>query len=170
MGIDADSGLALAKALTASGSALPLSGTVFVSVSNRDKRAILFPAKRLAELGFRLAATSGTAAVLSRAGIPVEPVAKVTEGEPNVVDLIRERKVDLVVNTPYGRGPRTDGYFIRTAAATAGIPCITTLPGVMAAVRGIEALRRRSPAPRSLQEYLAENGAAVDRSAAGGAG
>jgi carbamoyl-phosphate synthase large subunit len=156
MGIDADPGRALAKALVASGSGLPTKGAVFVSVANRDKRAIVFPARRLADLGFRLLATGGTAGVLQRAGIPVERVAKVSEGPNHVADLIRGGKVDLVVNTPFGRGPRTDGYFIRTASAAAGVPCITTLPGVFAAVRGIEALRGRPSEPRSIQEYHAE--------------
>jgi carbamoyl-phosphate synthase large subunit len=156
MGIDADPGWALAKALVASGSGLPTEGSAFLSVANRDKRAIVFPARRLADLGFRLLATGGTAGVLQRAGIPVERVAKVSEGPNNVADLIRGGKIDLVVNTPFGRGPRTDGYFIRTAAATAGVPCITTLPGVFAAVRGIEALRGRPTEPRSIQEYHAE--------------
>ncbi len=156
MGIDEDPGLALAKALVASGIPLPQKGTVFVSVSNRDKRAILLPAEQLAALGFRLVATGGTAAVLSRAGIPVERVAKVSEGSPNVVDLIRSGEVDLVINTPYGRGSRSDGYHIRTASVSAGIPCITTLPGVMAALRGIEAMRTTTSEPRSLQEYHAD--------------
>jgi carbamoyl-phosphate synthase large subunit len=156
MGIDADPGVALAKALVAAGASLPAAGTVFVSVANRDKRAIVFPAKRLADLGFSLIATGGTAGVLQRAGIPVERVTKVSEGGPSVVDLIREGRVDLIVNTPFGRGPRTDGYFIRTAAASAGVPCITTLQGVFAAVRGIEALRGGPTEPRSIQEYHAE--------------
>jgi carbamoyl-phosphate synthase large subunit len=156
MGIDLESGSALAKALVSSGSGLPTSGTVFVSVSNRDKRSIVFPAKQLASLGFRLIATRGTAAVLSRAGIPVERAYKVAEDGPSVVDLIHDSQVDLIINTPYGRGPRSDGYYIRTAAASAGIPCITTLPGVMAALRGIEALRGGASEPRSLQEYHAE--------------
>ena len=112
-----------------------------MSVANRDKRAIVFPAKRLADLGFSLLATSGTAGVLRRAGVPVEAVAKVSESEDNVAELIRSGRVDLVINTPFGRGPRTDGYHIRTAAAAAGVPCVTTLPGAFAAVRGIEALR-----------------------------
>jgi carbamoyl-phosphate synthase large subunit len=129
---------------------------VFISVANRDKRAVVFPAKRLADLGFRLLATRGTAAVLSRAGIEVTPVLKMSEGRPNVVDLIHEGTVDLVINTPFGRGPRTDGYEIRTATATAGVPCITTLQGALAAVQGIEALRSHSAPPRSLQEYQAE--------------
>ena len=153
MGIDADSGMALAKAMVAAGHALPAGGTVFISVANRDKRAIVFPAKRLSDLGFRLLATGGTAGVLQRAGIPVERVAKVSEGPDNVADLIRGGQVDLVVNTPFGRGARTDGYFIRTAAAAAGVPCITTLPGVFAAVRGIEALRGDPTEPRSIQEH-----------------
>ncbi len=155
MGIDADPGAALAKALVATGAGLPSSGTVFVSVANRDKRAIVLPAQRLAQLGFRLLATRGTAAVLERAGVPVERVAKVSEGPENVAELIRAGKVDLVINTPFGRGARTDGYYIRTAAAAARVPCITTLPGVFAALRGIEALRAGASSPRSLQEHHA---------------
>ncbi|TMK47510.1 MAG: carbamoyl-phosphate synthase large subunit [Actinobacteria bacterium] len=153
MGVDREPGTALAKALVASGAALPRNGTVFVSVSNRDKRAILFPAKRLADMGFRLLATKGTAGVLRRAGIDVTKVDKVSEGTPSVIDMIEEGRVDLVINTPFGRGPRTDGYHIRTAAWQAGIPCVTTLPGVLAAIRGIEALRDGPTEPRSLQEY-----------------
>jgi carbamoyl-phosphate synthase large subunit len=153
MGIDADPGVALAKALVASGAGLPTSGTAFVSVANRDKRAIVFAARRLWEMGFRMLATGGTAGVLARAGIPVERVAKVSEASSSVADLIKNGSVDLVINTPFGRGSRTDGYFIRTASAAAGVPCITTLPGVFAAVRGIEALRGPRTEPRSLQEY-----------------
>jgi carbamoyl-phosphate synthase large subunit len=160
MGIDADPGVALAKALVSSGAGLPTSGTAFVSVANRDKRAIVFAARRLADLGFRLLATGGTAGVLGRAGIAVERVAKVSEGSPSVVDLIQAGRVDLVINTPFGRAPRTDGSRIRIAAAAAGVPCITTLPGVMAAVHGIEALRPGPTEPRSLQEYHAAAAAA----------
>jgi carbamoyl-phosphate synthase large subunit len=153
MGIDQDSGSALAKALVSSGATLPAAGTVFVSVANRDKRAIAFPARRLSELGFRLLATRGTAGVLERAGIAVERVDKVSEGSPNVADMIAGGEVDLVINTPFGRSPRTDGYYIRTAAARAGIPCITTLPGVLAALRGIEALREDPAEPLAIQDY-----------------
>jgi carbamoyl-phosphate synthase large subunit len=155
MGTSDDLGLALAKAMIGAGAGLPRSGTVFVSVANRDKRAIILPAQRLAQLGFRLIATRGTAAVLSRAGIPVSSVRKRSEGHPNVVDIIEAGKVDLIVNTPFGREPRGDGYFIRTAAAAAGIPCITTIPGVVAAVQGIEALGADGHLPRSLQELHA---------------
>ncbi|MGH2651032.1 MAG: carbamoyl-phosphate synthase large subunit, partial [Actinomycetota bacterium] len=153
MGIASDLGVALARAQAATGAALPEKGTVFVSVSNRDKRAILFPVKRLADLGFRILATRGTAGLLSRAGVPVSPVAKVIEGSPNAADLILAGEIDLVINTPFGRGPRGDGYFIRTAAARAGVPCITTLPGAFAAVQGIEAIARAEEEPRCLQEY-----------------
>ena len=155
MGIDVDSGMALAKAMVAAGHALPTTGTVFVSVANRDKRSIVFPAKRLADLGFRILATRGTAGVLQRAGIPVATVAKVSEDADNVAGLIRAGVVDLVINTPFGRAPRTDGSLIRTAAAAAGVPCITTLPGAFAALRGIEALRGEPTIPISIQEHHA---------------
>jgi len=155
MGIDVDSGMALAKAMVAAGHALPTTGTVFVSVANRDKRSIVFPAKRLADLGFRILATRGTAGVLQRAGIPVAMVSKVSEDADNVAGLIRAGVVDLVINTPFGRAPRTDGSLIRTAAAAAGVPCITTLPGAFAALRGIEALRGEPTIPISIQEHHA---------------
>jgi carbamoyl-phosphate synthase large subunit len=153
MGVASDLGVALAKAQAGTGSPLPHKGTVFVSAANRDKRAIVFPIKRLAELGFDILATRGTAGLLARSGIDVSCVAKVSEGHPNAADLIVSGAVDLVINTPFGRGPRSDGYFIRTAAATAGVPCVTTLPGVFAAVQGIESMSRAVEEPRSLQEY-----------------
>src|SRR4051812_8516479 len=155
MGIDGRLGPAMAKALTSTGTGLPSAGTAFVSVANRDKRAIVVPAARLADLGFTLLATRGTAAVLARNGIPVTPVRKRSEGGPNVVDLIRAGRIDIVVNTPFGRGPRTDGSEIRMAAAAAGIPCVTTLPGALAALHGIESLHRPLPPPRPLQDYHA---------------
>ena len=129
---------------------------MFVSVANRDKRSIVLPARRLAALGFEILATRGTAGLLARAGVAVKTVLKRSEGSPNAADLISGGAVDLVINTPFGRGPRTDGYSIRTAAAKAGVPCITTIPGVLAAVQGIEALRSGGCRPRSLQEYHAE--------------
>jgi carbamoyl-phosphate synthase large subunit len=155
MGIATLLGPALAKAQDATGMALPTSGTVFISVANRDKRSVVLPARRLAEIGFAVLATRGTGAVLGRAGVPVAIVRKRSEGSPNAEDLIADGKVDLVINTPFGRGPRTDGYFIRTAAVRAGVPCITTVPGIMAAVQGIEAERLGRPEPVSLQEYHA---------------
>jgi carbamoyl-phosphate synthase large subunit len=155
MGIAHGLGLALAKAQEATGAALPLKGTVFVSVANRDKRSVLLPSRRLADLGFQLMATRGTAAVLARAGIPVTAVPKRSEGSPNVEDMIQAGQIDLVINTPFGRVPRSDGSYIRTAAARVGVPCITTIPGFLAAVQGIEALRGDRATPRSLQEYHA---------------
>jgi carbamoyl-phosphate synthase large subunit len=155
MGVAADLGLALAKAQEATGAALPTSGTVFISVANRDKRAVRWPAKRLHELGFRLLATRGTAAVLARVGVPAETIPKRAEGHPGAPELIAAGQVDMVINTPFGREPRTDGYFIRTAAVARGIPCVTTVPGILAALQGIEALRSGGAVPRPLQEYHA---------------
>jgi len=155
MGVARDLGVALAKAQLATGASLPTKGTVFVSVANRDKRAIVFPVKRLADLGFHVVATRGTAGLLARSGIDVSCVAKVSEGHPNAADLIAAGRVDLVVNTPFGREPRSDGWSIRTAAAAAGIPCVTTLPGAFAAVQGIEAAIHGGGEPNSLQEYHA---------------
>ncbi|WP_436500146.1 carbamoyl-phosphate synthase large subunit [Actinokineospora sp. HUAS TT18] len=153
MGIDASFGKAFAKSQTASYGSLPTEGKVFVSVANRDKRAMVFPVKRLADLGFEILATSGTAEVLRRNGIPCTVVRKHFEGDDNIVDLIREGGVDMVINTPYGNhGPRVDGYEIRTAAVSRDIPCITTIQGAAAAVHGIEALIRDDIGVRSLQD------------------
>ena len=163
MGIASDLGTALAKAQEATGAALPQRGTAFISVANRDKRAVLLPARRLAELGFEMLATRGTAALMARAGVRVTPVLKRSEGSPNAEDLIAAGRVDLVINTPFGRGPRTDGSFIRTEAVRAGVPCITTVPGILAAVQGIEALRSGSQVPVPLQEYHAARPAAGER-------
>ena len=143
MGIDTAFGPAFAKSQTASYGSLPTSGTVFVSVANADKRAMVFPTKRLADLGFRIVATEGTAAMLRRNGMDVTVVRKHFQGPDNVVDAIRAGRIDLVINTPYGHsGTRTDGYEIRTAAVAADIPCITTVAGAAAAIQGIEALIR----------------------------
>ncbi len=152
MGVSSDLGTALAKTQEATGAALPTAGSVFVSVANRDKRSIVLPVSRLAQMGFGIVATRGTASVLGRAGVPVRAVPKRSEGSPNAPDLIEAGEVQLVINTPFGRGARTDGYFIRTAAVRAGVPCITTIPGLIAAVQGIEAMARGPGEPRSLQE------------------
>ncbi|MGV0625782.1 carbamoyl-phosphate synthase large subunit [Mycolicibacter minnesotensis] len=159
MGIDRDFGTAFAKSQTAAYGSLPAQGTVFVSVANHDKRSLVFPVKRLADLGFRVLATEGTAEMLRRNGIPCELVRKHFE-EPtgdaplaSAVDAIRAGEVDLVINTPYGNsGPRVDGYEIRAAAVSMNIPCITTVQGAAAAVQGIEAGIRGDIGVRSLQE------------------
>ncbi|RDI22183.1 carbamoyl-phosphate synthase large subunit [Lentzea flaviverrucosa] len=141
MGIDSSFGKAFAKSQTASYGSLPTSGKVFVSFANRDKRAMIFPVKRLADLGFQVLATTGTAEVLKRNGIPCTEVRKHFEGEGNVVDMIMAGEIDMIFNTPYGNsGPRIDGYEIRTAAVAKDIPCVTTIQGAAAAVHGIEAL------------------------------
>jgi carbamoyl-phosphate synthase large subunit len=153
MGIDESFGKAFAKSQTASYGSLPTSGKVFVSVANRDKRAMVFPVKRLADLGFEVLATSGTAEVLRRNGIPCTVVRKHFEGKDNVVDLIHSGAVDMVINTPYGNhGPRVDGYEIRTAAVAKDIPCVTTIQGAAAAVHGIEALIRDEIGVQPLQD------------------
>ncbi|MBV9319575.1 MAG: carbamoyl-phosphate synthase large subunit, partial [Mycobacterium sp.] len=159
MGIDRDFGSAFAKSQTAAYGSLPADGTVFVSVANRDKRSLVFPVKRLADLGFRVLATDGTAEMLRRNGIPCQVVRKHFE-EPSpdrpalsAVEAIRAGEVDMVINTPYGNsGPRIDGYEIRSAAVSVNIPCVTTVQGASAAVQGIEAGIRGDIDVRSLQE------------------
>ncbi|MGH3955448.1 MAG: carbamoyl-phosphate synthase large subunit [Mycobacterium sp.] len=162
MGIDADFGSAFAKSQTAAYGSLPKEGTIFVSVANRDKRSLVFPVKRLADLGFKVLATEGTAEMLRRNGIPCEEVRKhyesAGEGRPaqSAVDVIKSGKVAMVINTPYGNsGPRVDGYEIRSAAVSMNIPCITTVQGASAAVQGIEAGIRGDIGVRSLQELHA---------------
>ncbi|MGH2786165.1 MAG: carbamoyl-phosphate synthase large subunit [Actinomycetota bacterium] len=155
MGIDRTFGMAFAKAEEAADARLPRSGTVFVSVRDRDKRAIILPVKRLSSLGFRILATEGTGASLQRNGVPVEIVPKVGEGSPHVGDLIAAGEIALVINTPSGSGPRRDGDYIRTAAVRFGIPSITTLSAVQAAVQGIEEMLAAESSVMSLQEYNA---------------
>ncbi|GAB2674175.1 carbamoyl-phosphate synthase large subunit [Gordonia jinhuaensis] len=155
MGIDADFGRAFAKSQTAAYGSLPESGQVFVSVANKDKRAIIFPVKRLADLGFSVLATEGTAAVLRRNGIECTTVRKQfesAEGEQTIVDRIRAGDVALIINTPYGNsGPRVDGYEIRSAAVSKNVPCVTTVQGASAAVQGIEAAMNGGMGVLSLQ-------------------
>ncbi len=143
---------AFAKAERAAGRPLPVSGTAFLSVRDADKAAVVPIAEKLASLGFRLVATAGTSRALAEAGIEVVPLAKLFEAgeEPTVVDLIRRRRCDLVVNTPQGSAARRDGYRIREAALVARVPCITTLAGAAAAVEAIAGAR--ADAARSLQE------------------
>lgn len=160
MGFDKDFPHAFAKSQAAAFGGLPTSGTVFVSVADRDKRSIVFPVKRLAELGFQVLATAGTATVLRRNGIGATVVRKYSEGrgeagEPTIVDLITEGKVDLVVNSPSGQGARADGYEIRAATTAADKPIVTTVDQLAAAVQGIEAVLAGPFAVASLQEHTA---------------
>jgi len=159
MGIDATFGVAFAKSQVAAFSGgLPTRGTAFVSLANRDKRAAIFPIKRLSDLGFDIVATAGTADILQRNGIPARVIRKQfegtgAEGEPTSVDAINNGEIDLIINTPYGVGPRKDGYEIRTAAVLRGVPCITTVQGLAAAVQGIDSLLHDQAAVKSIQEH-----------------
>ena len=154
MGIASDFPTAFGKAQSAAGIALPREGTVFITVTDTDKPAATQLAARFHDLGFRIIATRGTAQAISRMGVPVTGINKIAEGSPHVVDYIRNREVDLVINTPTGSGARSDGYEIRTAAIRQGIPCVTTMTGASAAARAIFAQRERGPEPRSLQELM----------------
>jgi carbamoyl-phosphate synthase large subunit len=155
MGIDRSFGLAFAKSQAAAGNRLPASGTVFLSLADRDKAAGIGLARRFVELGFALAATAGTAAAIEADGLPVATVvAKVGEGSgADAVDLISSGKVDLVVNTPRGRGPRADGAHIRRAATRHRVACITTVAAARAAAAGIGERAAHRPEVRPLQEY-----------------
>jgi carbamoyl-phosphate synthase large subunit len=162
MGFDKVFGTAFAKAQTAAYGSLPLEGKIFVSVANRDKRHMIFPIKQLADMGFEILATAGTAEVLRRNGVAATVVRKHSEGpgpdgEPTVVGRILAREIALVINTPHGStsggSPRLDGYEIRTAAIVTDIPCITTVQGLGAAVQGMEAMRRGEIGVRSLQDW-----------------
>jgi carbamoyl-phosphate synthase large subunit len=157
MGIDRAFGHAFAKSQTAAYGSLPISGKIFVSVANRDKRGMIFPVKRLADLGFEIVATSGTGEVLRRHGIDCEIVPRHYEHDDprNAIQLIESGEVGLVINTPQGPGARMDGYEIRSAAVAHDVPCITTVPGASAAVMGIEALIRGEMTVRPLQELHA---------------
>jgi carbamoyl-phosphate synthase large subunit len=161
MGIDADFGTAFAKAQSAAyAGGLPTKGTVFVTVANRDKRAMIFPVKRLADLGFEIVATEGTADVLHRNGVAATVVRKHSagrgpEGQLTSVDRILAGEIDMVVNTPSGPAARNDGYEIRAAAVAMDRPIITTVQELGAAVHGIEALGQGTLGVRSLQDWHA---------------
>ena len=164
MGIDADFPRAFAKSQDAAYGGLPSTGTVFVSVADRDKRAIVLPMLRMSQLGFDIVATEGTAEVLARNGIPATTVRKyfmgqtVVEGEPSIVDLINDGKIDIVINTPSGRSARADGFEIRTATVAADKPLFTTIAQVGAAVAAFE-VPRGGMRVRSLQNYAADRAA-----------
>ena len=158
MGIDSVFGTAYAKSQAGAYGPLPTKGRAFISVANRDKRSMIFPARELVAHGFELLATSGTAEVLKRNGINATVVRKQSEGtgpngEKTIVQLIHDGEVDLIVNTPYGTGGRLDGYDIRTAAVARSVPCLTTVQALAAAVQGIDALNRGDVGVRSLQEH-----------------
>ncbi len=154
MGIDEAFPIAFAKSQIGAGTKLPETGTVFISMAEMRKRAIVEPARRLTQLGFKLIATSGTARVLQDAGIEVAVVKKLQEGRPNLLDHMANGEVQLIFNTPSGKGARTDEGRIRAAAVSYGVPCVTTLPGCIAMVQALEALGK-TPVPevRALQDW-----------------
>jgi len=169
MGVAADFGDAYARAQGGTGTlTLPTGGTVFVSVADRDKRAVVLVARRLVDLGLDLVATDGTARVLQRWGVPVTRVGKITDGDDTVVRGLRDGSIDLVLNTPFGADARGDGILIRQTAVSQGVPCVTTVAGMSAALLGVEALQRPGFAVRSLQDRHAAVAARVADRTGGG--
>jgi len=153
MGLDSELGVAYAKSQMAAGGPLPMSGTVFISVSDAHKKEVAAVARQFVDLGFQIIATSGTASVLEAAGLKVQRIAKLSEGRPNAVDLLKNREVHLVINTPAGQNPRADEVRIRTTAVYTNTPIMTTLSGAKAAALGIAALRKSGYDVKTLQEY-----------------
>ncbi|MDQ6622241.1 MAG: ATP-grasp domain-containing protein, partial [Verrucomicrobiota bacterium] len=155
MGIDADLGLAYAKAQMAAPPPLPRAGNVFISVKDTDKERVVPLARDYIALGFGVIATSGTATTLQEAGVPVTRVFKLREGRPHVLDRIKNGDVQLIINTPSGKIPREDEIKMRTGARTLKIPIITTMRAAQASVRGIASLQKSSLQVKTLQEYHA---------------
>jgi carbamoyl-phosphate synthase large subunit len=153
MGLDAELGIAYAKSQMAANSPLPSSGRVFISVSDMHKPYAADVARQYAELGFELLATNGTATVLEAAGLKVQRIHKLTEGRPNAIDFLKNKEIQLVINTPAGQSPRADEVKIRTTAVYTGTPIMTTLSGARAAALGIAALRKNGYAVKTVQEY-----------------
>jgi len=159
MGIDTDFASAFAKSQLAALSRLPSRGTVFVSVAERDRQAVVPISRRLSTLGFRLIGTSGTVGTLLQHGIDVTTIRKIREGRPNLLDHLANGTIDLIVNTPSGKGARTDEGRIRASAVSHGVPCITTIAGARAAVAAMERLREGKLNVYALQDLLSNVGA-----------
>jgi carbamoyl-phosphate synthase large subunit len=153
MGLDSDLGVAYAKAQMAANSPLPLRGKVFISIADAHKKDLVEVAKSYLDLGFELVATDGTAARLEAAGLKVERTLKVLQGRPNIVDLLKNKEIQLVINTPSGAAPREDEVRIRTTAVITGTPIMTTISGAKAAALGIAALQRQGYSVKTIQEY-----------------
>jgi carbamoyl-phosphate synthase large subunit len=156
MGHAAHFGHAFAKAQTAAGNDLPQSGTIFISVNDFDKGAAMKVARDLYNMGFAITATRGTAAMLQRIGVPAQPVNKVSEGSPHIVEAIQHGEISLIINTPLGPAAHSDGKAIRMAAARLGVPLLTTLSATAAAVNGIKAVKAKGLTVRSLQVHHGE--------------
>jgi carbamoyl-phosphate synthase large subunit len=153
MGLDADLGIAYAKSQMAAGASLPLKGQVFISVSDAHKSGAADLARQFHEMGFQIVCTNGTATVLEEAGLQVRRIFKLNEGRPTAVDLLKNKEIQLVINTPSGAAPRADEVKIRSTAVMTGTPIMTTISGARAAAMGIAALRKQGYAVRTLQEY-----------------
>jgi carbamoyl-phosphate synthase large subunit len=153
MGLDSDLGVAYAKAQMAANSPLPLSGKVFISIADAHKKDLVEVAQSYLALGFELVATDGTAARLEAAGLKVDRTLKVLQGRPNIVDLLKNKEIQLVINTPSGAAPREDEVRIRTTAVITGTPIMTTISGAKAAALGIAALQRQGYSVKTIQEY-----------------
>ena len=153
MGIDEKFGAAFAKAQLGAGQKLISAGTVFISVQDQDKNAVLPVARKFFEIGFSIVATRGTSSFLLENGIGNRCINKVSMGRPHVADAIKNGEIQLVVNTGTGEEPRQDGYMIRRAALKFNIPYVTTVAGAMAMARGIAAFKESDLAVKSLQEY-----------------
>ena len=153
MGLDGDLGIAYAKSQMAANAPLPLRGRVFISVSDAHKADAVQVAREFQGLGFELIATAGTATVLEKAGLKVQRISKLSEGRPNAIDLLKNKEVQLVINTPAGQVPRADEVKIRTTAVYTGTPIMTTLSGAKAAALGIAALKKSGYGVQTLQEY-----------------
>jgi len=154
MGIDTDLGAAFAKAEYGAGQKLPVQGTIFISVRDSDKRAVLSVAREFYDNGFKILATGGTASFLENHGIPNKDVKKVSQGRPHVVDAIKNREIQLVINTPgMSRETERDGYMIRRATLQFNIPYTTTIAGATAMCKGILALKKQGLSVKPVQEY-----------------
>ncbi|MEM4566152.1 MAG: ATP-grasp domain-containing protein, partial [Archaeoglobaceae archaeon] len=156
MGIDYDFGIAYYKAELGAGMRLPLSGNILISVKDADKPKALGVAKKFAELGFKIYATEKTAKFLREHGIEAEIAFKVSQGRPNIVDMIINGQIDLIINTPSGKTGKTEGYEIRRTAVEYGVPYITTIPGAIAAAKAIEAVKKGKLVVKSINEYHEE--------------
>ncbi|MBN1917725.1 MAG: ATP-grasp domain-containing protein, partial [Verrucomicrobia bacterium] len=155
MGLDYNFGLAFAKTQFGSGSRFPTTGNAFISVRDEDKRHVIFIAKTMEQLGFTIYSTPGTASVLRNFGIKVVEVEKIQHGSPNVIDLMRESKLDIIVNTPAGHVTGKDEIVIRSTATALGIPCYTTMSGAATAVNAMEAYKAHNLDVHALQDYHA---------------
>ena len=153
MGIDEDFPKAFYKSQDAASSHIPVDGKVFIGVKHKDKEKIIPIDRKFHEMGYGIVATSGTAKALAENGIPAQTILKIAEGRPNVADLIRNREVKLVVNTPSGKGPVLDEAKIRSLAVSFNIPCITTLSAARATIIGLEAVRGKGLEVKAIQDY-----------------